>query len=89
MPVTRVQETCTRNLHVGHSDLQQDFSCASFLHSRARFLHETEHVLFDVLVQETGIKNLMQVSCKFVTGVGDMPEEVHLPFASFLEMILE
>jgi len=52
MPVTHVQETCTtnlckltciRNLHVCHSDLQQDFSCASFL-------HEVEHVIFDVLV---------------------------------------
>jgi len=60
MPVTDVQETCTRslhklrkltctrNVHVCHSDLQQDFSCASFLHSRASFLHEIEHVLFDV-----------------------------------------
>jgi len=49
-------DTRTRNLHVCHSDLQQDFSCASFL-------YEIEHVLFDVLVQETCIKNLMQVSC--------------------------
>jgi len=56
MPVTDVQETCTRNLykltctrnlHVCHSNLQQNFSCANFLHSRASFLCETEHVLFD------------------------------------------
>jgi len=52
MPVTHVQVSCTRNLHVCHSDLQQDFSCAGFL-------HETEHVLFDVLVQENCIKNLI------------------------------
>jgi len=51
-----VQETCTRNLHVCHSDLQQNFFCASFL-------HEIEHVLFDVLAQETCVKNLMQVFC--------------------------
>jgi len=30
----------TRNLNVCHSDLQQDFSCASFL-------HKIEHVVFD------------------------------------------
>jgi len=66
--VTHVQETCirnlytltcTRNLHVCHSDLQQNFSCESFLHSRASFLHKIEHVLFYVLVEETCIKNLM------------------------------
>jgi len=56
-------DTRTRNLHVCHSELQQDFSCAIFLHSRASFLHKIEHILFDVLVQEIYIKNLMQVSC--------------------------
>jgi len=59
--------TCTRNFHVCHSDLQQDFSCVSCSH--ASFLHETKHVLFDVLVQETCIKNLMQVSCTRITGI--------------------
>jgi len=39
MPVTDVQESCTRNLHVCHSDLQQDFS-------RASFLRKIEHVIF-------------------------------------------
>jgi len=51
MPVTHVQETCTRSLHVYHSDSQQDISWASFLHSCTSFLREIEHVLFAVLVQ--------------------------------------
>jgi len=72
MPVTHIQETFILvNLHVCHSDLQQDFSSARFFHSRASFLHETEHVLLDVLVQETCIKNLIQVSSTCVTGIND------------------
>jgi len=55
--------TCASNLHVCHSDLQQDFSCTSFLYSRASFLLEIEHVLFDVLVQ---------VSCTSVTGISTL-----------------
>jgi len=77
MPVTHVLETCatnlyklncTRNLHVCHSDLQQDFFVQVFL-------HEIEYVLFDVLykkvasiVQKNSYKFLVQVSCMSVTG---------------------
>jgi len=55
--------TCTRNFCMSViatcNNLQRDFFGTSFLHSRANFLHEIEHVLFDVLVQEICIKNLI------------------------------
>jgi len=44
--VTDVQESCVIVIATCNN-LQQDFSCASFFHSRASFLYEIEHVLFD------------------------------------------
>jgi len=58
-----VKETCTSVIATCSKIFLVQASC-----SRASFLLETEHFLFDVPVQETCTKNLLQVSCTCVTG---------------------